>query len=367
MIAGAGIDSWSPCWYLDPGSPAARMLDDLATVPSKRGMLLKRSVASHRVGWISAAGLLYAEGHPCGAMPGEFTPEPFLEADVDRARRHREDEARVPWLLSPDCLPVAYDGLVAALEASGVPVPPGRARDAFYAAQNLSEGVLEGWDREPGFAGLRRCDATVDVDTGSRSRGLAILAGVAGVATSVPRAQAGVRYARDGSGTVETVYLRGYGGVKILGRWYDKGLESGLAGRGLIVRAEDQRRYPKGHRRGIDELESAYVKAKFQQRWLPLWRATKGVTVAGTMVLADRLAEMVGAGELSAKQAETLAGFLVLSRSGVKQSRATGYRRKSALRDLGLVVAEGAIEEVQIDLHEVLDEALDSPAWGAQG
>jgi hypothetical protein len=29
-----------------------------------------------------------------------------------------------------------------------------------------------------------------------------------------------VRFAKDGLGAVETVYLRGYSGVKILGRWY---------------------------------------------------------------------------------------------------------------------------------------------------
>lgn len=64
------------------------------------------------------------------------------------------------------------------------------------------------------------------------------------MATSAPRAQAEVRFAKDGTGSVETVYLRGHSGVKILGRWYDKGLEAGSAPRGLLIRAEDQRRYP---------------------------------------------------------------------------------------------------------------------------
>jgi hypothetical protein len=195
---------------------------------------------------------------------------------------------------------------------------------------------------------------------------LAILAGVAAVATTAPRCQAEVRFAKDGTGSVETVYVRGYSGVKILGRWYDKGLESGLAPRGERIRAEDQRRYPKGHRRGIHELEGRYVRSKFQQRFYPLWQATKGVTVAGPLILADRLADLVEDGELSARKAEQLAGYLVLQKR-VRQKRSTVYSRRKELRDLGLVVSEGVLEEVEVDLHEVLDEALESPAWGAQG
>jgi hypothetical protein len=193
------------------------------------------------------------------------------------------------------------------------------------------------------------------------------LAGVAAVATTAPRSQAEVRFAKDGTGAVETVYLRGYSGVKILGRWYDKGLESGMAPRGERVRAEDQRRYPKGHRRGIHELEGAYVRSKFQQRFYPLWQATKGVTVGGVVVLHDRLADLVVEGEISARQAEQLAGYVALQKRGVSQKRSTTYNRRKQLRELGLVVADGCLEEVEVDLHEVLEEALESPSWGAQG
>jgi hypothetical protein len=254
---------------------------------------------------------------------------------------------------------------------SGVPVPVGVAlpREAGLGQQLPDryvwrpDGPTIDWGGEPGFAGLRRVDATVDLQTGSRGRGLAILAGVAAVAASAPRSQAEVRYAKDGTGTVETVYLRGYSGIKILGRWYDKGLESGFARRGLVVRAEDQRRYPKGHRRWPQDLTAQYVRSKFQQRFYPLWQATKGVTVAGHLILADKLAELVDLDELTPRQAEQLAGHLVLSRRGVRQGRSTVYARRKKLRDLGLVIADGALEEVEVDLHEVLDQALDGVAW----
>lgn len=362
MIAGAGIDSWSPCWYVDRDSTAAALLDQLATAPAARGMLLPMPVAGHRVGWNRSAGMVYAEGHPCGAMPGEWSPDPFLEAAVDRAAREREARSREPWLVSPEQLTTAYSGLVEALEASGVPLPASQ-----WATKLTEDYIIPGDEGLPGFGGLRRCDSTVDIAAGSRARGLAILAGVAGVVTTAPRAQAEVRFAKDGSGAVETVYLRGYAGVKILGRWYDKGLESGAAPRGLVIRAEDQRRYPKGHRRGIEELEASYVKRQFQQRWLPLWQATKGVTVAGALVVADRIADLVDEGELSARRGMQLAGYVVLQRRGVRPSRSTGYELRKRLRELGLVVADGVLEEVEVDLHEVLDEALESPSWSARG
>lgn len=362
MIAAAGIDSWSPCWYVDRDGPLAGQLDELATVPSARGRLLPRPVAGHRVGWNRSAGMVYAEGHPCGAMPGEWDVVPFDLTSEERQARVACAIDREAWLVSPGRLGMAYTGLVEALGAHGLHVPA-----SVWAEQREADFVVPGKDPLPGFAGLRRCDATVDVDAGSSARGLAILAGVAGVATAVPRAQAEVRFAKDGTGSIETVYLRGHGGVKVLGRWYDKGLESGCAPRGRVIRAEDQRRYPKGHRRDIRELEASYVKSKFQQRWLSLWQATKGVTVAGTMVIAERLADKVQDGQVTAKQAEALIGYVVMSRRGVKQGRSTVYNRRKRLRELGLVVADGVLEEVEVDLHEVLEEALESPAWGAQG
>lgn len=333
------------------------MLDELAYVPASRGTLMPKAVAGHRVGWNRSAGMLYAEGHPSGSMPGEWCVEPLMP--YERSGGCREVQ---PWLVPPGELPVAYEGLVAALEACGVPVPASQ-----WATLQEAEDLLPGMEGQPGFGGLRRCDATVDIVPGSRARGLAILAGVAAVATTAPRSQAEVRFAKDGSGAVETVYVRGYSGVKILGRWYDKGLESGWAPRGERLRAEDQRRYPKGHRRGIHELEAAYVRSKFQQRFYPLWQATKGVTVAGPLVIADRIVELVEEGEISARQAEQLAGYVVLQKRGVRASRATTYRRRAHLRELGLVVADGCLEDVEVDLHEVLEEALESPSWGAQG
>lgn len=359
MTVVAGVDSWSPCWYVDPQSTAAGVFDELASVSAARGALLPYPVAGHRVGWHCQSGMVYAEGHPSMALSGHWRVDHDLLAD----RRVVVSDGDVS-LLSPDRLGEAYWGLVEAMQLSGLPVP------ASQWATRLQD---EGWglpaeEGQPGFAGVRRCDATVDLSfVAGAAEGLAVLAGVAGVAKSVPRAQAEVRWAKDGSGAVETVYLRGYSGVKILGRWYDKGLESSLAPRGELVRAEDQRRYPRGHRRGIGELEARYVRRKFHERFLPMWQASRGVIVAGPMVIADRLAQLVDAGELTARQAEQLIGYVSLSVRGVRQGRSTVYNRRKRLRELGLVASEGVLQEVEVDLHAVLEQAMDSPSWGACG
>jgi hypothetical protein len=41
----------------------------------------------------------------------------------------------------------------------------------------------------------------------------------------------------------------------------------------------------------------------------------------------------------------------------------TRRRRRALVRETGLVLHNGAMEEVEIDLHEVLEEVLDTDAW----
>jgi hypothetical protein len=193
------------------------------------------------------------------------------------------------------------------------------------------------------------------------------LAGVAALGRVLPGRQAEVRCASDGCGAIETVYVRGRAGKKVLARAYDKGIESGFAARGELVRLEDQRRWPRQLRRSVVELQPPYLRSLWHRRWMHLWRASEGVTVAGPAVLADRLVALVAAGEASQAEVERLAGFLFLQLRGVAHSRATVYRRRQRLRELGVLLADGVIEEVEVDVHAVMERALDSPVWGAQG
>lgn len=339
-VTAAGVDTWSPCWYISPHSNAADWLDQLATVQTARGSLLPDAIEGHRVGWNRGVGMLYAEGHP-----GE-------------------------GLLSPDSLPDALARLTGAMVAHGVPVPNGLTADVWM-------GPGDQPCREDGFAGIRRLDATVDIATDSTAEGVAVLAGVAAIARDAPRGQAVVHWSPGSEGFVETVYFRGHGGGKVLGRWYDKGVESGTARRGRLVRPEDQRRYVKGNRRDVGELTSEYVRGQFHQRFAPLWRASKGVTVAGPIVIAEKLDAAVQAGEITAAAAERVAGHLLLSavqdraadRDGPARQvgQRTARRRRAAARELGLILADGVLVEVEVDLHDVLERALDGVAWAPQG
>ncbi|MGB7588678.1 MAG: hypothetical protein WBM00_08220, partial [Solirubrobacterales bacterium] len=43
-VVAAGVDTWSPCWYAEPGSPLARAMRALATQASRRACLLPDKV-----------------------------------------------------------------------------------------------------------------------------------------------------------------------------------------------------------------------------------------------------------------------------------------------------------------------------------
>jgi hypothetical protein len=251
-------------------------------------------------------------------------------------------------LACPDDLPQLLDGLVGELNGADVPVPEGNA----------------GPDRA-GFAGVRRLDSTVDLRFTSGAEGIAALAGIAALLRDAPRLKLDTIYSTDGK-ALETVYLRG---KQFAARWYDKGVESRSAPRGTWIRPEDQRRFTKETRRDVGELHTEYVKTKFRQRFATLWQASKEVTVAGVPVLATKLADDVRAGKVTRPAAEKLGGYLLLaSELGAEGlSTATDRRRRSDLRELGYVLADGVLQEVEISLQDVLEEVMETPAWGARG
>jgi polyhydroxyalkanoate synthesis regulator phasin len=315
----AGVDTWSPCWYVEPGGSMGMELGQRATVKTARGFLLPEPVADHRIGWIPGVSMMWAEGHPLAG-----------------------------GLASPDKLQQHLDDLVEAIHRADVPCPGGKS----------------GLNRS-GFAGLRRMDSTVDVRFDSSAEGLAAMAGIAGLLKGAPRAKLETIYSADGLG-YETLYLIGNKGEK-KGRWYDKGVESGTAHRGLWIRPEDQRRFVKETRRDVADMGSPFVKTKFKQRFAPLWQMSKGVTVGGPMVLASKINDLVDAGELTASQARRLAGHLVLQAAesvSAHSGRTTAWRLDRECREYGLVLADGVMQEVEVNLQDVMEEVMDTATWG---
>ena len=331
MIEAAGVDTWSVCWYLGEGSPAHKAIDALATVPAARSKLIEDEVSGHRVGWFPGSRLLFAEGHPS-------TQE----------------------LCKADALPGALDDLREDLADLGILPPAADVRSVW------SPGGFRLPDGGTGFGGVRRLDTTVDMSFDRPSEGLAALAGVA--ALPLPRVKTQV-IREVGGRRVETVYLRGSAGRTVLGRWYDKGVESGDARRGCHIRPEDQRRFAKDARLPVDVVaQPSFLRDTFVKRFEPLWRASKGVKVGSPGELGDRLIELQEEGEVSSREAVTLAGHLLLdSCEAQRQSRATHFRHRARCRDLGLVLADGVNDQVEVDLGEICERAMDSAAWGAEG
>ena len=302
-VVQAGIDTWSPAWYAGD-SMLARVMASRAEGQG-RVRLLREPVSGYRVGWFPETCLVFAEGHPV-----------------------------VDGLGCPDDLPAALDALEEQLQASDVPVGP-TCR-----------------------AGVRRLDAAVDLRTDSASEGLGILAGVA--ALTVP---GGKLVAYRSGRAIESVLLKSASG-KTTARVYDKGVESGRAQRGRLIRPEDQRRYVKATRRDAHKLTVGSVRQRYRDRFVPLYHSAKGVKVAGALVLAERLGEAVDAGMIEPSRARSLAGYLVLEAAGVPQgSRSTRYTLERECRELRLILGAGALQEVEVDLGA----SLEADAWARRG
>lgn len=333
----AGVDTWSFGWYVDPESKSAVAMESMATVASKHSRLFPDPVAGHRVGWFRESSLIFAEGHPGGE--GE--------------------------LGGPEQLDSSVTAVVSGLQDLGV-FPPNHA-PFRRGVRHLQDGsTRDTW--QPGFAGIRRIDTTVDLHFDNPSHGLATLCGMAQM--SLPRSKKKV-IQEVGGRRVETVYYLGYGGRSVLARCYDKGYESSGAPRGCWVRPEDQRRFSREARPPLEMVADAgYLRDQFVRRFEPLWRASRGVIVGGERELARRLRELVEEGAIKPSKAKALAGHIALDAAGVHeeiQGRSTVLGDRAQCRDLGLVLATDIFEDVEIDLGQQLERAFDSEAWGPQG
>ena len=92
--------------------------------------------------------------------------------------------------------------------------------------------------------------------------------------------------------------------------------------------------------------------------------------MAGPMVLVHRLREAVDAGEVGQQQARLAFADTMLEACGAAEdfARPSTLRRSRAIRRrLGLVLAEGVIEEVELDVHAVLEAALETDKWERRG
>jgi hypothetical protein len=334
-VPAAGVDTWSPGWYIERDSSLARSLEELATEASARAWLLPEQVAGHRVGWFPSSGLVFAEGHP----------------SLDEAR-----------LASPDDLPAVLEHIETEMADRGLPLPMGTAYTAWDGPGTATS------TRFPGSCGVRRLDATVDLRFETPAHGLAFMNGLAAVAREAPRVQANVRFSKSRR-FIETVALHGHGGRRLLARAYDKGVELGTLRPGLLLRLEDQRRFAKNGRRAPEQLDMQTVRGLWRRRFEWLRKATEGVIVTTPGQVSGAIVEMIESGQLTASQAIRVAGLLVLEHdlSRVAVSERSMYRHRALVRETGLVMTGGLLDEVEVDLHALVETILDSEAWSQRG
>lgn len=135
---------------------------------------------------------------------------------------------------------------------------------------------------------------------------------------------------------VQTVNFRSIRGRTILMRTYDKGVESGTAPPGELIRFERQRRYRKEKELSVSAALNLDVRGLFVGRELESLAGVTAEVVCDQWGAIDRLNELVRWGWIKAPRADALAGFLVRGGEGHRQS--TWYARHAALRQLGILI-----------------------------
>jgi hypothetical protein len=250
--------------------------------------------------------------------------------------------------------------------AEGHPAPGELAGpEAIVEAAVTVEAVLDARLGVVGDLGVARSDQTVTTRFARAQEARAFLAGMAAV--EFPRLEV-TRRGRP----VRSISWTHARGRRILGRCYDKGAEQGLDPFQL-VRLEDQRRYPSGGRPPVEVVaDGGFLRGRFEARFEPVRKAVDGVKAATFPVIAQALADEVRYGYRDWREAERLAGSLVLL-SGVGADAypagkrggpgATYYRRRQELREAGYVVVDDLGEGVEVDLGEVVEEALAANGW----
>jgi hypothetical protein len=123
---------------------------------------------------------------------------------------------------------------------------------------------------------------------------------------------------------------------------------------------EDQRRYPSGARPYAEALDGDYLRGRFENRFGPIRKVVEGVKAATFPVIAQELADQARYGFRDVREAERLAGSLVLLTGGAGDAykRRTYYHRRAELREAGYVVIDDLVEAVEVNLGDVIEGAI---------
>ena len=243
--------------------------------------------------------------------------------------------------------------------AEGHPVPGKLATSEEVAV--AAEAVRGALDERLGVRrdrGVARLDSTSTHEFARPQEARAFLAGMA--ATVLPRCETTRR-----GHPVHSVSWSHARGARKLARCYDKGLERG--GEAFkFGRLEDQRRFAAGHRPTIEAVsDEGFARDRFRSRFGPIRKAVDGVKAATLPVVAQALADEARYGFRDVREAERLAGALVLLSGGAGEAyrRSTYFNRRAELREAGFVVVDDLVEAVEVNLGDVVESAIEADGW----
>ena len=185
---------------------------------------------------------------------------------------------------------------------------------------------------------LGRLDLAAELRFDDGADGVALLR--AASLLDVPWAKTGT----DGrkAGGLETVYFRTVRGRKMLGRMYDKGLESGSCASGRLVRYERQLRWEKEREPTLAEALQLRLGDLYAKQLATFRDEQHDLLVVPALSGVDVIWGMVQSGAIDLRLAERLMGYVMLRSSGRtdRLPARTRQRRERALREIGLVIAD---------------------------
>jgi hypothetical protein len=209
--------------------------------------------------------------------------------------------------------------------------------------QELADGVavlsrqLRGFGVKPGNAvGVGRLDLASDIRFADGRLGASML--LAASLIDIPWTKTGIE--RKGE-VIQTVYFRSARGRAIVGRMYDKGLESRTLEPGEQIRYERQVRFEKKREPTLDEALRLRLRELYG-RHIRAARIARELVVVPVVAGVECVWSLVEAGALSWRIAERVSGYLACraaGRLGLMPLR-TRQRRERELRGVGIVVSD---------------------------
>lgn len=228
-------------------------------------------------------------------------------------------------------------------------------------AEESLRSILRDWDIETDPAGLSRLDLTAEANRqGSEADCSAILRGVS--ALTVPRRKTEIIF-DNRNRSIETCYFIGRTGRKFERIYRAKGTHQETAElRPGTVRFEAQTRHGRDKRMTAEGWDERTCALTFEKQFATMAKAADGITIAGSSTLHSVIRERIESGEMTARKAMRLLGYIELQAADLTSElpKATRNRITAELRDEGLVAADksihGSDEYERFDLGEAFEE-----------